>query len=129
MWDAIDCHKARQLGWIACSWDEPGLRFEHLRPMGSSQKGILTGRMRHGYGQWYMGSDFFFFTATCLYRTVHSPYVIGGVAAWWGYVRAWLAGAPRHGDRELSAFVRSYQRRALKVGKARAVAEIETRLL
>ena len=37
MWDAIDCHKARQLGWIAVSWDDPDLRFEHLRPMGSSQ--------------------------------------------------------------------------------------------
>jgi biofilm PGA synthesis N-glycosyltransferase PgaC len=23
MWDAIDCHKARQLGWSVCSWDEP----------------------------------------------------------------------------------------------------------
>ncbi|MEL6211884.1 MAG: glycosyltransferase family A protein, partial [Pseudomonadota bacterium] len=37
MWDAIDCHKARQKGWTAISWDEPDLRFEHLRPMGSSQ--------------------------------------------------------------------------------------------
>jgi hypothetical protein len=36
MWDGIDCYKARQLGWIACSWDEPELRFEHLRSMGSS---------------------------------------------------------------------------------------------
>jgi biofilm PGA synthesis N-glycosyltransferase PgaC len=34
MWDAIDCHKARQKGWIAISWDEPDLRFEHLRPYG-----------------------------------------------------------------------------------------------
>jgi poly-beta-1,6-N-acetyl-D-glucosamine synthase len=34
MWDAIDCHKARQLGWIAVSWDDADLRFEHLRPMG-----------------------------------------------------------------------------------------------
>ena len=34
MWDAIDCHKARQLGWTAISWDDPELRFEHLRPMG-----------------------------------------------------------------------------------------------
>jgi glycosyltransferase involved in cell wall biosynthesis len=42
MWDAIDCHKARQLGWRAVSWDEPDLRFEHLRPMGSSQTSIYT---------------------------------------------------------------------------------------
>jgi biofilm PGA synthesis N-glycosyltransferase PgaC len=43
MWDAIDCHKARQLGWRAISWDAPDLRFEHLRPMGSSQTSIWTG--------------------------------------------------------------------------------------
>ena len=40
MWDAIDCHRCRQLGWIACSWDDPQLRFVHLRMMGSSQDSI-----------------------------------------------------------------------------------------
>lgn len=125
MWDAIDCHKSRQLGWIACSWDTPELRFEHLRPMGSSQAGIVTGRMRHGYGQYYMRSDFVYFTATCVYRLVHPPYFIGGVATWWGYVRAWLRGAAQHDDRELCGFIRRYQRRALRVGKRRAVAEID----
>jgi len=43
MWDGIDCHKCRQLGWVAVSWDEPELQFIHLRPMGSSQQGILQG--------------------------------------------------------------------------------------
>ncbi len=125
MWDAIDCHKARQLGWIACSWGDPDLRFEHLRPMGTSQKGVLTGRMRHGYGQYYMGSDFFYFTATCVYRIVHPPVVIGGLATWWGYVKAALSGAPRHQDTELVAMIRAYQRRALIVGKRRATQEVE----
>ena len=125
MWDAIDCHKSRQLGWIARSWDDPELRFEHLRPMGSSQRGVLTGRMRHGYGQHYMGSDFFYFTATCLYRLAHPPFVIGGLATWWGYVRAALSGAAQHKDAELVAMIRAYQRRALIVGKHRATAEVE----
>ena len=127
MWDAIDCHKARQLGWIACSWDAPELAFEHLRPMGSSQSSILTGRMRHGFGQHYMGSDFAYFTATCLFRMAHPPYVIGGLASWWGYVRAWMRGAEQHGDAELREFVRAYQRRALVVGKSRATAEVVAR--
>jgi len=127
MWDAIDCHKARQLGWIACSFRDPELEFEHLRPMGSSQKSVLTGRMRHGYGQYYMGSDFAFFTATCLFRMAHPPYVTGGLASWWGYVKAALTGAPRHDDPELRAFIRRYQRRALVVGKGRATAEVVAR--
>lgn len=125
MWDAIDCHKSRQKGWIAISWDDPELRFEHLRPMGSSQKGIFTGRARHGFGQYYMGSDFWFFTASCIFRMTHPPYVIGGLASWWGYVKAAIKRVPQHQDAELRAFIRAYQRRALFVGKGKAVAEID----
>ena len=125
MWDAIDCHKARQLGWIAVSWDDPELRFEHLRPMGSSQKSIYTGRRRHGFGQYYMGSDPLYFTATAIYRMAHPPYVLGGLATLQGFFTAWARGEPQHADTELRAFVRAYQRRALRVGKSRAVAEIE----
>ena len=127
MWDAIDCHSARMKGWIARSWDEPELRFEHLRPMGSSEKGVLTGRARHGFGQHYMGSDPLYFVATAIFRMAHPPYVAGGLAMIYGYFAAMLRGAPQHGDPELRAFVRAYQRRALRVGKARAVAEIEAR--
>lgn len=125
MWDAIDCHKARQLGWIAVSWDDPELRFEHLRPMGSSQTGIHTGRRRHGFGQYYMGSDFLYFLATCGFRMMEPPYVTGGLSMAWGYIGAWLRRTPRHGDAELRRFIRRYQRRALRHGKARATAMIE----
>jgi hypothetical protein len=125
MWDAIDCHKARYLGWRALSWDDPDLRFEHLRPMGASQKGIFTGRRRHGFGQYFMGSDPFYFTATALYRMAHPPFVLGGLATLLGYAGAWWRGAPQYADDELRAFIRAYQRRALRVGKARAIAEID----
>lgn len=125
MWDAIDCHKARQLGWIAVSWDDPDLRFEHLRPMGSSQKSIHVGRRRHGFGQYYMGSDPLYFAATAVFRMAHPPYVTGGLSMLAGYVGAWLRRAPRHDDPELRRMIRTYQRRALRVGKARAIAEIE----
>lgn len=128
MWDAIDCHKARQLGWTAISWDEPDLRFEHLRPMGSSQAGIGTGRRRHGFGQYYMGSYFPYFLATCVFRMMEPPYVTGGLAMLRGYLAAWATGAERHGDVELRRFIRAYQRRALVAGRARAVAEIEARV-
>ena len=57
MWDGIDGHRCRMLGWIAASYDEPDLRFIHLRPMGSSHKGIFTGRIRHGFGQYFMGTS------------------------------------------------------------------------
>jgi glycosyltransferase involved in cell wall biosynthesis len=125
MWDAIDCHKARQLGWLAVSWDYPELRFEHLRPMGSSQQSIWTGRRRHGFGQYFMGSDPLYYFATCVFRMVEPPYVLGGLAMLQGYLGAWLRGERQLDDPDLIAFIRAYQRRALRVGKARAVSEIE----
>jgi hypothetical protein len=127
MWDAIDCHKSRQLGWIACSWDDPELRFEHLRPMGTSQQNVFTGRKRHGFGQHYMGSDSLYFIATCIFRMAHPPYVLGGLATMQGFFAAKLKGAPQHDDTDLRAFVRAYQRRALIAGKAGAIREIDAR--
>ncbi|MCF3933453.1 glycosyltransferase family 2 protein [Acuticoccus sp. M5D2P5] len=127
MWDAIDCHKARKLGWIAVSWDAPDLNFIHLRPMGSSQKSIYTGRRRHGLGQYVMGSDLLYFTATCAFRSLEPPYLLGGLNMFIGYVNAWRTGEKQLPDPQLRAFIRRYQRRALLVGRRRAVAEIEAR--
>lgn len=124
MWDAIDCHKSRQLGWIACSWEHDDLMFEHLRPMGSSQKGILTGRIRHGYGQYYMGSDPIYFLATAVARLSYPPFLIGSIAMAYGYFKAMITGSKRHEDIELQRFIRRYQRRALFVGKGKAIQEI-----
>ena len=125
MWDAIDCHKARQRGWKAVSWDHPDLNFEHLRPMGSSQTSIWTGKRRHGFGQYFMGSDLFFYAATCVFRMAEKPYVRGGLAMMQGYLAAWTRGDRQLDDPELRAFIRAYQRQALFKGKSRAVAEIE----
>lgn len=125
MWDAIDCHKARQLGWIAVSWDDPELRFEHLRPMGSSQQSIFTGRRRHGFGQYYMGTHPLYFIATAVFRMAHPPYVLGGLAMLQGYFGAMLKRSEQHGDVELRRFIRAYQWQALLRGKTGAVARIE----
>ena len=123
MWDGIDCHRCRMKGWVACSWNEPELRFIHLRPMGSSQQGIYTGRMRHGYGQYFMGTGFLFMAASALSRANQRPYVLGSLAMLWGWVKSALQGKPRYEDAEFRAFLRRYQARALQVGKRRAIEE------
>ncbi len=125
MWDGIDCHKARQMGWIAVSWDDPELQFEHLRPMGSSQQNIHVGRRRHGFGQYYMGTHPLFLIASAINKTRQPPYVTGSLSMLRGYFGAWLRRVPRQSDAELIPFIRAYQLRALRVGKARAAAEIE----
>lgn len=124
MWDGIDCHRCRMKGWIACSWDEPELRFVHLRPMGSSQQSIFVGRMRHGHGQYFMGTGLLFMIASAIYRVNEKPYLLGSMAMLWGWVKSALQGKPRYSDAEFRNFLRKYQRRALWVGKKRAIEEI-----
>ena len=124
MWDGIDCHRCRMNGWIACSWDEPELRFVHLRPMGSSQQSIYTGRLRHGFGQYFMGTGFLFMAASAISRINHKPYVLGSLAMLWGWVKSALVREPRYNDPEFRKFLRRYQWRVLLVGKKRALEEI-----
>ena len=127
MWDGIDCHRCRMLGWKAASWDEPELRFTHLRPMGSSQTGIMTGRMRHGFGQYFMGTGLVYMTASCVFRLLHPPAITGSAAMWWGYVRAALKREPRYPDMEFRRFLRKYQWDCLLHGKTRATAALDAR--
>ena len=125
MWDGIDCHRCRMMGWVVCSWDDPELRFVHLRPMGSSQTGVLTGRMRHGFGQYFMGTGFVYMLANAANRINEKPYVLGSVAMVWGWLESALQRKPRYGDDAFRRYVRRYQWRALLVGKKRATAEFE----
>jgi hypothetical protein len=127
MWDGIDCHRCRMLGWIACSWDEPGLRFIHLRPMGSSHQGIVTGRKRHGFGQYFMGTSLLYMTASAAFRATKSPYLVGGAAMWWGYVDSLLKRKDRFGDEEFRKFLRRYQLECLLLGKKRATDRVNER--
>ena len=126
MWDGIDCHRCRMLGWIACSWDEPELRFIHLRPMGSSQQNIYVGRMRHGEGQYFMGTGFLFILASVISRMNQRPYILGSLATLWGWVRSAITRRARYEDASFRQFLRRYQWRALVVGKKRALKEMQS---
>jgi len=124
MWDGIDCHRCRMLGWIAVSWDDQDLRFIHLRPMGTSHKNWWTGRVRHGIGQWYMGTGFPYMLASCLFRLFHPPMVLGSAAMLWGYLKSALTSQPRYGDSDFRRFLRRYQWACLIKGKTRATDEL-----
>ncbi|MDF3128250.1 glycosyltransferase family A protein [Kiritimatiellaeota bacterium B1221] len=124
MWDGIDCHRCRMMKWIACSWDDEEIRFLHLRLMGSSQKSVWTGRMRHGFGQHFMGTGLLYMTISSVYRMTRPPVLVGGLAMWWGYVSSALKQNPRYDDLEFRKFLRSYQWNCLLKGKAKATQEL-----
>ena len=125
MWDGIDGHRCRMNGWTAASWDDPELRFVHLRPMGTSHKGWWTGRARHGFGQYFMGTGPMYMTASALFRMTRPPLVVGGMAMLWGYFGSMLKGKARYDDPEFRRFLRRYQRDCLLKGKARATRDCE----
>lgn len=125
MWDGIDCHRARMLGWIAESRNLEAIRFIHLRPQGASQKGIWTGRVRAGFGQYFMGTAPLYYLAVSLFRIPSHPAIIGSIAMLWGYYRSWFQGLPRYDDPEFRRFLRSFQYRCLCIGKRAATLKTE----
>jgi glycosyltransferase involved in cell wall biosynthesis len=127
MWDGIDCHRCRMLGWIAASWDDPVIRFIHLRPMGTSHKNWWTGRVRHGVGQYFMGTGPVYMLASCFFRFLHPPVLLGSTAMLWGYVRSAIKRVPRYGDLVFRRFLRRYQWACLLKGKTRATDELNKR--
>jgi len=127
MWDGIDCHRARMLGWMAESVDDEALRFVHLRPQGASQQGIWTGRVRAGFGQYFMGTSPLYYVASAAFRAWQHPRVIGSAAMLWGYVSSAMRRAPRYADADFRRFLRQYQRSCLVVGKKAATASLNSR--
>jgi hypothetical protein len=88
--------------------------------MGTSHKNWWTGRVRHGVGQWFMGTGPSYMLASVLFRMTRPPLVVGGLAIAWGYLRSGWRGEPRYGDAEFRRFLRKYQWACLTRGKAKA---------
>jgi len=127
MWDGIDCHRCRMDGWIAVSWDDPEINFEHLRPMGTSHKNWWTGRARHGYGQYFMGTGPVYMLASAVFRLAHPPVVVGSAAMMWGYIKAAWQRQNRYDQPEFRKFLRRYQWACLIRGKRRATERLNRR--
>jgi len=82
--------------------------------------------MRHGFGQYFMGTDPVYMLASAVFRMAKRPYVIGGTAMFLGYLKAALDRSPRYGDASFRRFLRRYQRHALLQGKRAATSTLDT---
>ena len=127
-WDGIDGHMCRMKGWIALSEDRPELRFIHLRQMGSSQHSLWIGRLRWGFGKYFMGSAIYYVVAVAFYRMLEKPYVVGGWGILVGYLRAMFGRAPRFENREFRRFLRRFELQSLLFGKRRTVDRYHQRI-
>ncbi len=117
MWDGIDCHRCRMLGWKARSFRDEELRFIHLRPMGSSVRNIYRGRLRWGYGQYFMGTHPLYALAIAIYRSFERPWILGGLLILAGYVSAQLQRRPTYDDLAFRRHLRHWQLSRLGLGR------------
>ena len=116
MWDGIDCHRCRMLGWKAESSPDPALAIKHLRQMGSSHKSVFHGRRRWGFGQYFMGTHPLYMLGISGYRMAERPWVLGGLNILFGYLGAWMKRAPRYDDPQFRKHLHRWQLNKLKLG-------------
>jgi glycosyltransferase involved in cell wall biosynthesis len=109
-WDTIDEAKANMLGWKSDSFGE--LRLRHHRVTGTAD-GLIRDRIKHGLACYISGYHPLFVAASCMYRIVQKPYVIGSFAMGYGFVKAYVNHVPRVDDTRLITYMRSQQLRRL----------------
>jgi len=114
MWDGIDCHRCRMLDWKAISFRDDELRFIHLRVMGSSARSIYHGRLRWGFGQYFMGTHPLYALAIAAYRSVERPWLLGGLLILAGYFGGYIRRQPRYDDLTFRRHLRQWQLKRLR---------------
>lgn len=114
MWDGIDLHRARMAGLRTRSFRDPELAITHHRLMGSSDRGVLRGRLRWGRGQYFMGSHPAYMAASAAFRMAEKPYVVGGLCILLGYLAAAFRRAPRYEFPGFRAALHAWQMGRLK---------------
>ncbi len=113
-WDGLDCYKAMMHGWQTRTFEDEAMLIQHLRPTGSSQKGVFTGRVRRGRGHYVMGAHPIWTLASALYHVQEPPFVLGSLFVIYGYLKAWMQGESCLVDAPVQRFMREWQMRRLR---------------
>ncbi len=117
MWDGIAFHRSRMAGWRTWSFRDPELIIYDHRLMGSSSKSIFHGRIRWGWGQYFMGTHPLYILAVGAYRMVERPFILGGILIVAGYLKGRLTGAKRYDYPGFRRSLHAWQLERLKLGK------------
>lgn len=115
LWDGIDVHMARMMGWHTLSFYDAEALLYHHRLMGSSDQNVFKGRLRWGRGIWFMGYHPLYALASAIFRMREKPFVLGGVIIFAAYCWAGLTGHVRYDYPGFRDYLRKWQLQQLKI--------------
>ena len=121
MWDGITFHRCRMAGYRTQSFRDPQLDITDHRLMGSSQKSIYHGRLRWGWGQYFMGTHPLYILAVGVYRMGERPYISGGLLIVAGYLKGWITRTPQYPFPGFKRSLHAWQLERLKLGHRREI--------
>jgi glycosyltransferase involved in cell wall biosynthesis len=110
--DTVAEIKARMLGWTVRKL--PDQRVFEQRRMGSPMASPLGIKLREGRQFYSLGYGLLFFTLRCIYRFKDKPFIIGSIAALYGFVESFLRRQPVLPQKDIVAYLKSEQRQRLK---------------
>ena len=121
MWDGITFHRCRMAGYRTRSFRDERLVITDHRIMGSSHKSIFHGRLRWGWGQYFMGTHPLYILVVGLYRMIERPYISGGILIVSGYIKGWVTHTPQYNHPGFRASLHAWQLERLKLGRRKEV--------
>lgn len=109
--DWVAVTTARMKGWKTRSFSEK--RFQHYRPLGTAQRGVLASLFSYGEKDYYLGNSPIWELFRVTYRMVKPPLLLGGLAVLSGFFSAALRRTKRAVSPELMRFHRREQMKKL----------------
>ena len=110
--DWIAVMTARLKGWTTRSFADK--RYHHHRLMGTAEKSPVAALFSYGQKDYYLGGSPVWQMFRVTYRLLKKPYIVGGLALFFGYVWAAVKRVKRPVSNELMQFNRAEQIKKLK---------------
>lgn len=111
-WDTLDEMSARMRGFETRSFSD--LIVRHHRRTGAAA-GVLRGKSRHGECAWIAHYPLSFAALRSLKVATTWPYLVSGLAFFYGYARAAMTGVPQFDDDQLRDHVHAELRRRVGI--------------
>ena len=114
-WDTLDEVKANMLGWVTCTL--AGVNVVHHRPAGAAY-GAWNDMAKGGMANYIAGYHPLFMFLKCIRRMVERPYLVGGCALLFGFLKGYVKRVPQVDDKALIRYFRRQQMNRLLLRKS-----------